>query len=271
MVMRSALIALLLLAPAAARAAQALVVISEPLSPSFREALDGFLAEWGEPVDTASAGRALPPGTRDVVVAFGGRAASRAKRDGAPMVVALAPGFRDEDRAAATVRVAMTPSPERFIGALAAAGVRRLLAVRAPAAEPDFLRRAAAAGERAGVRIDEGVLADPDGLPHLLRHEGVLADAVWLAPDPGTVTPENFSAVREFARARSLPFFAPAAGLVMDEVRGDLTVSFRECGREAARAARELLAGGAATKIVYPPSAADATTVLKSTAPPANR
>ncbi|MBI2788681.1 MAG: hypothetical protein HYX59_08370 [Elusimicrobia bacterium] len=271
MVMRSALLALLLLAPVAARAAQALVVVSEPLTPSFREALDGFLAEWGEPVDTASAGRALPPGSRAVVVAFGGRAAARARRDGTPMIVALAPGYRDEGRAAATVRVAMTPSPERFISALAAAGVRRLLAVREVAADPDFLKRAAAAGERAGVRVDEGILSSPDGLPHLLRHDGVLADAVWLAPDPGTVNPENFGAAREFARARSLPFFAPAAGLVMDEVRGDLTVSFRECGREAARAARELLAGRVTTKVVYPPAAGDITAVLKSTSPSASR
>jgi len=269
--MRAALIALLLLAPAAARAAQALVVVSEPLSASFREALDGFLAEWGEPVDTALAGRALPPGPRAVVVAFGGRAASRARRDRAPMIVALAPGFRDEGRAAATVRVAMTPSPESFVGALAAAGVKRLLAVRTVAADPEFLQRAAAAGERAGVRIDEGILEGADGLPHLLRTDGLLADGVWLAPDPGSVTPENFGAAREFARARSLPFFAPAAGLVMDEVRGDLTVSFRECGREAARAARELLAGRVTAKTVYPPSAAEATTVLKSTTPLENR
>ena len=269
--MRAALIALLLLAPAAARAAQALVVVSEPLSPSFREALDGFLAEWGEPVATAPAGKALPSGPRSVGGAFGGRAALRASRDGAPMIVALAPGYRDEGRAAATVRVAMTPSPESFVGALAAAGVRRLLAVRAVAAEPEFLRRAAAARARAGVRIDAGVLPAPARQPHVRRHEGVLADAVWLAPDPGTVTPENFGAAREFARARSMPFFAPAAGLVMDEVRGDLTVSFRDCGREAARAARELLAGRVTAKTVYPPTAAEATTVLMSTTAPSNR
>jgi hypothetical protein len=137
--------------------------------------------------------------------------------------------------------------------------------VRAVAADADFLRRAAAAGERAGVRIEEGILSGPDGLPHLLRREGVRSDGLWLAPDPGSVTPETFGAAREFARARSMPFFAPAAGLVMDEVRGDLTVSFRDCGREAARAARELLAGRAVETVVYPGSSPGTRTVLLST------
>ncbi len=48
----------------------------------------------------------------------------------------------------------MTPSPERFVSLLAAAGVRRLLAVRAVPPEPEFLRRAAEAGEKAGVAIE---------------------------------------------------------------------------------------------------------------------
>lgn len=266
--MRSALLALLLLAPSGARAAQALVVVNEPLSPSFREALDGFLAEWGVAVDTAPAGRALPPGPRGVIIAFGGHAAARAKGDGAPLVVALAPSYRPDGRGPSTVLVAMTPSPERFIGALAVAGVHRLLAVRSVVADPDFLRRAAAAGERAGVRIEDGLLSSPDELPHMLRKDGLLADGVWLAPDPASVTPETFGAAREFSAARSLPFFAPAAGLVMDEVRGDLTVSFRECGREAARAARELMAGRAVEKIVYPGSQGGARTVLLSTGAP---
>lgn len=265
--MRGALIAVLLLAPAAVRAAQALVVVSEPLSPSTREALDGFLSEWGEPVVTAPAGRALPPGPHGVIVAFGGHAAMHARRDRSPLVVALAPGYRDDGRGPATVRVALTPSPERFISLLAAAGVRRLLAVRAAPADPDFLQRATAAGERSGIVIDDQILPGTDDLPRLLRGGGVRADGVWLAPDPLSVTPETFGAAREFSRARSVPFFAPAAGLVMDEVRGDLTVSFRDCGREAARAARELLAGRAVAKIVYPAPQAEATAVLKSTTP----
>lgn len=269
--MRAALIAFLLLAPSAAFAAQALVVLSEPLSPSFREALEGFLAEWGEPVDTATAGQPLPPGPRGVIVAFGGHAAMRARQNGAPVVVALAPAYRPDGRGPATVRVAMTPSPERLMSLLAAAGVRRLLAVRSVPAEPDFLRRASEAGKKAGVAIDDRILPGPDGLPRLLRRDGVLADGVWLAPDPGAVTPETFGAAREFSRARSVPFFAPAAGLVMDEVRGDLTVSFGECGREAARAARELLAGREVAKVVYPVPSSDAATVRPSSGAASDR
>ncbi len=265
--MRGALLALLFLAPATARAARVLVVVSEPLAGSYREALEGFRAEWGEGVEVASAGRALPPGERGVIVAFGAHAAARARQGGAPMVVALAPTYRADGGRPATVQVAMTPSPERFAAMLAAAGVHRLLAVRSPAADAEFIRLAAVAGKRAGVRIEDAILASADAIPRLLRKDGVLADAIWLAPDPVSVTPQTFGAAREFSRARSLPFFAPAEGLVLNEVRGDLVVSFRECGREAARAARELLAGRLTERVVYPPALSESILVGRSTVP----
>lgn len=269
--MRAPLLALLLLSPSAAFAAKALVVLSEPLSPSFREAYDGFLAEWGEAVDIARADRPLPEGPHDLVVAFGGRAAARARSHERPLVVALAPAYRGKGRDATTVRVAMTPSPERLVAALAAAGVKRLLAVRAAPAEAEFLRRAASAGRAAGVLIEDRILTGPAAMPRLLRRDGVEADGIWLAPDPVSVTPETFGAAREFSRARAVPFFAPAAGLVEGEVRGELTVSFRDCGREAARAARELLAGRATAKVVYPGSLPAALSAPPSTAPATNR
>lgn len=250
--MRAAPIFLLALAPAAARAAQALVVLSEPLAPPYREALEGLRAEWAQTLETASASRPLPPGPHGVIIALGGHAAMRARQDGAPLVVALAPAYRAESPGPLTVRIAMTPSPERFVNLLAAAGVHRLLAVRAVAAEPAFVRRTDAAGKRSGVLIKDEILPAPDGLPRLLRGAGARADAIWLAPDPGAVTPETFSVAREFARARAIPFFAPAAGLVKEDIRGELAVSFRECGSEAARAAKEILAGRPVAEVVYP-------------------
>lgn len=248
--MRRALMILLLQAPAAARAAETLVVLSEPLSSAHREALDGLRAELGETIEIASADRSLPPGPHGVVVAFGSRAALRARRAGAPMVVALAPAYRGENPMK-TVRVAMTPSPDRFVTVLAAAGVRRLFAVRSGERGGDFLRSAAEAGKRVGVTIEEGTLSSAQDLPQALRKSGRDADAIWLAPDPAVVSPEAFAVAREYARARAILFFAPAAGLVKDEVRGELTVTFRDCGREAGRAAREILAGHDIAEVVY--------------------
>ena len=250
--MRSALAALLALAPASARAERILVVLSDPLRASTEEALEGFRSEWSMEIDTASAREPLPTEPHDVIVAFGSRAAELVRNEDAPLVIALAPAFRAYRRRSATVRVAMTPPPERFADILAAAGVRRLLAVRGAPADEDFVRRAVEAGRPGGVMIDNRVIGAPEDLPEVLRGPGLEADALWLAPDPGTVTAETFGAAREYARARGIPFFAPAAGLVADEIRGGLTVSFRDCGREAARAARELLAGRSIAKIVYP-------------------
>lgn len=248
--MRALLLAVFALAPASAFGAQALVVVSEPMSSSVREALEGLRSEWSVPFETVSASRPLPPGPHGVIIAFGGRAALRARHSPSPLVVALAPSYRPDKHG--TVVVAMTPSPERFVSDLAAAGVKRLLAVRAVPADAEFSRRAAEAGKLAGVEIEVEILAEPGALPRLLRAAGPRSEAIWLAPDPESVTPENFEVAREFARARGIPLFAPAAGLVSDEVRGELTVSFRDCGREAARAAQELLAGRQVSAIAYP-------------------
>ena len=250
--MRAALALLLALLPASAGAATALLVLSEPLTSPYREALEGLRAEWGEAIETVSAGRALPRGPYGVIIALGGRAALRAQGTDAPLVVALAPSYRGESRGSAMVRVDLAPSPESFVRILAAMGVHRLIALRSRPADADFSRRIAAAGKTAGVIIEDEIFSATDDLPKLLREIGQRGDAVWMAPDPGAVTAETFRTVREFARARAIPFFAPTAGLATEGIRGELTVSFRDCGKEAARAARGLLAGLDLPGVAYP-------------------
>lgn len=251
--MRLALVLALLLGPLAADAANVLVVLSGERSSSYSEALEGFRSEWPEEADVVSADGPSPAGPYGVVVALGGRAARRASRYDAPLVVALAPGYRVGARRAKTVKIAMTPSPESFARIVGGAGVRRLLAVRGPrVSDGDFPRLASEWAERFGVALVDRALTSPGALPRLLRDAGRDADGIWLAPDPAAVTPETFGAVREFARARGIPFFAPAEGLVSEGARGELTVSFRDCGREAAKTARSLLAGRAVSEVVYP-------------------
>lgn len=245
--MRASVLACLLPLASPAWGAEALVVLSEPLSAVHREALQGLEAAWAGSLNVSAADRPLPAGPHGVIIAFGGSAAAAARRDGAPLIAALAPGYRG-----AAVLVALTPSPERFVSLLAGRGVRRLLVIRATPAEEDFSRRASSAAAAAGLSITDAYLASHRSLPALLRREGLEADAIWLAPDPDAVTPGNFAAIREFARARGVLFFAPAAGLVSKDSLGDLTVSFNDCGREAGRAARELLAGRHVAEVVYP-------------------
>ena len=243
---------LLLLIPIPARAARLLVVLNEPLSLSYREALEGLRAEWTDTIETAPADRPLPLGPHGVIIALGQRAALKSRAAGTPLVVALAPAYRADGPAPATVIIAMTPSPERLVRFLAAAGVKRLLALRSTPAEAEFARRAAEAGKAVGVVIEDGIIRAQDDLPLLLRDAGARADALWLTPDPTAVTPLNFAVAKEYARVRSIPFFAPSTGLVSGDVRCELAVSFRACGREAARAARGILVGRPAAKIIYP-------------------
>lgn len=246
--MRSAALAGLLIAGSVpARGGSALVMVSEPMLPCYREALEGVRAEWKGPLEVAVAGRPGPRRPYAVTIALGGAAAREALHAGVPTVSALAPGDRG-----ATVRVALTPSPETVVAVLAAIGVRRLLAIRSSPAEADFSRRAGAGAAAAGIEIEYAILSSPDGLPALLRRAGRKADGIWLSPEPGAVTPATFAATREYARARRIPFFAPAPGLVGTDSRGDLSVSFGDCGRRAARAARELQAGRPVPKVVYP-------------------
>lgn len=226
-------------------------MLCEPLS-AHREALEGLRSEWTGTIEISPVGRPLAPGPRDAIITFGGRAAMRAGQARAPTVTALAPGHPAQDPGPAKALIAMTPSPEHFATILSAAGIHRLLAVRGVPAEKEFVRRAAEAGHRSGVTIEDVNLTSPAELRRVPRGAGARADAVWLAPDPRAVTREIFAVARGFARAHGMPFYAPLAGLVSGEIRGELAVSFRACGREAARAAKELLAGRPVARIVYP-------------------
>lgn len=237
-------------APAAAPA-KVIVVIRDRPTPPYQEALAGARAEWGRPLEVYSVGQPLPPGPVGVVITLGARAARSARRLGAPLIAALAPSHYARGDPPGTVRVAMTPSPERVIDLLKAAGVRRLLAVRASPADAEFSRRAAIAGSTAGVDIEDAVVASSDELSGVLRLAGERADGIWLVPDPDAVTPENYEALRRFTRARGMPFFAPSPGLVAEGARGELAVSFRECGVQAARAARGLATGRPFAPVVY--------------------
>ena len=267
--MRAALLALLL-APAA-RAERLLVVLPEHASAPYQEALEGIRAAWTGELETATDAKSLPEKPGDVVIALGARAARRARACGSPVVVALAPSFRAPARRG-LVRVLMTPAPEDIARRLAGSGVKRLLLLHSGNGHAEFARRAEEEARREGIEIVLATIAVGEDLPSALRRAGE-ADAVWLAPDPDLVVPETFLAVREFAKALAIPFFAPTPGLAKDGARPDLAASFKDCGRAAALAAAELAAGRPVAEAVHPAAAewaAAASSVSPSTSPVAS-
>lgn len=253
--MRLALAAALLLAPAAARAADIVVVAPEEPSGPYAEALRGICDALAScpPVLTPTA--ALPAEAR-VVIALGRRAARRTVPARAVLVTALTPGFeaRRAPGSGPVVRVGLTLSPDDFAGRLRALrpGTRRIALLWTAPASGRFAAAVRDAARPLGIEAFPVETSDPpDELPPLLRAMAEV-DAVWLAPDPELVTQAVFDEVAESARARGAAFYSPAPGLTGRGADPALAPSFRAVGERAGAAAHDALAGRPAQDTVYP-------------------
>lgn len=244
-----------LLAPSA-RAADIVAVAPAAPMPPYQEALQGVCDALGAcpPVLTAANGLVLPADAR-VVIALGGRAARLRYPARATLVTALTPGFdaRAGEGDGPVVRVRLTYAPDEFVRRLKAAKpeARRALLLWSRPASGRFARAAAAAATPLGLTAIPVEVADFGDVPALLRSLPD-ADALWLAPDPGLVTPTLFDAAREIARGRGMTFFAPAPGLAERGADPALAPAFRAAGLAAGAAAREALAGLPAADEAYP-------------------
>ena len=121
----------------------------------------------------------------------------------------------------------------------------------APAEEYE-IRELTTAAAALGVTILSERIADPAKLPARLRGLTGRADAFWLFPDPGLVTPETFAILREYSYAQKTPFFAPTEGLAEKGATASLSASYFDVGRAAARALRARLSGNDVTVLVHP-------------------
>ncbi|MBI3566317.1 MAG: hypothetical protein HY079_14070 [Elusimicrobia bacterium] len=239
---RRAAAALALAAWAAAPASAAVRAVLSSESEHYRQAYEGFQEAWGESVPAAILGRdEVAEG--DVVVAFGSRAAMR-PWPGAPFRVAcLAPGAPRRDD---LVSVEMLPEPGPLV-----ARIKRLMprikvlrVLWSSALEDGQVGELAAAAEAQGIKVLSERVEDPARLPEHLRLLSGRSDALWLMPDPLLVSARNFAVLREFSAAARVPFFAPTEGLAEKGATATLAAPFRDIGRAAAAALKELQAGG---------------------------
>ena len=239
-------------------AQEVVAVLSAELAP-YQEAYAGFEEAFGSPATRVCLHHEaleIGPDTR-VIVTFGGRAALAAYPEGIPVVYCLAPGARlarDEDRGG-SIRVAMLPRAGFVVSRLREIqpDLKRLGVLWMSEAMADFTSQLGQAASAFGVQVLIGRLGSEAELPDRLR--GLLsdeADALWLAPDPVLINATTFALLKEFCRSSDIPFYVPTSGLVEKGAVASVSSSFREIGRTAGAAAREVLEGRIGEKVRYP-------------------
>lgn len=236
-------------------AQEVIAVISPPPGP-YEAAHRAFVAEMGRDVPAVRLPGRLRAARARVVVAFGGQAAVQSIPETSTLIVCLAPGLAKRlSRSGGLAHIAMRPAPDRLLSELRRVqpGLRRLAVLSDGLDSKAYISGLERAGSGLGIRIIAPRASGRDGVPGALRSLlAEKADAVWLAPDPGLVTPENFQTIAQFSWDNDIPFYAPTRGLAAAGAAGAVSVGPEEAGRTAAELARRALAGEALPELVYP-------------------
>ena len=247
------LLALLLVVAAPARAQDVVVVLGSDLAP-YREAYEGFVTAFGEPVELLTLGGKPPKGAR-VVVAFGGKAALQRYPTGVTLVYGLAPGVRAEREPgeARAVKIPMEPAPAALLGRLGALqpGLKRLAVLWASKGGEESVARLVQDGSARGVEVLSERLESADDLPAALRRLRGKADALWLPPDPLLINARNFDIIKRYAYDNDVPFYVPTEALAEKGAAAAVSVGYSDAGRAAAAAARAVLTGKPPTEDVF--------------------
>jgi ABC transporter substrate binding protein len=217
-------------------------VLSSELGP-YREALEGFQETVGQRVVVILAGSSAP-NVREarIVVAFGGKAAMLGYPEDAALVYCMAPGMdlRRSQRNAPTLKIELLPHPDVVLAGLRIMqpSMKRLAVIWSSDGSGPYVREIQRAARRLGIELLSERLKSGDELPDVLRSFAARkAEALWLAPDPVLINPENFVMIRSFATTNRIPFYAPTQGLVELGAVAAISASFRSIGRSAGRIA----------------------------------
>jgi hypothetical protein len=245
----SLLAVLLATSPAGSAAADPVVAVVSSELQAYRAAIGGLQESLGFPVQVLSAAAGdprLPAGVR-AVVSFGSRAAHARYPDGVALVYCMAPATRasDLDHPGAIVEIPMLPPPVAVVQLFRdlQPGLRRLAVPWRARTVGRELEDAVEEVRRFGVQMILVQVPDDDAAPDRLRGLPSSVDALWLVPDPLLVNEYTFSLCREFAISKSIPFYAPTAGLVEKGAVAAVAASFEELGRTAAGVAKAALGG----------------------------
>lgn len=256
----TSLLGFFLAAAETASAQEVLAVLSAELGP-YREAFEGFQETLGRSVPSIPITEDTPRISREtrIVIAFGGKAAQWNYPDRVVLIYGMAPGtmLGLKDRKGLSIEVNILPRAATVLSRLKEMqpNLKRLAVLWSSKSVEDYLHAVRKASESMGIDILSERLDSAVDLPNRLRRLFGEADAIWLLPDPVLVNAQNFSILKEYSWSNRIPFYAPTAGFVQQGATASVTSSFREVGRAAGLAAREVLSGEWVQEIVYPAKA----------------
>ncbi len=243
--------------PAVGWGQQAVAVLSSDLGP-YREALEGFREAFGQTIPSYNLSEdklKLSPETR-IVVAFGGKAALFPYPEPVTLVYCMAPGteLNPGNRRGSSVGIGMLPRASIIFPKLKEiqTNLKRLAVFWSSEFMGHYVESMRQAAVPMEIEIVSQRLKGPDELPERLRSLFQSIDAVWLMPDPLLINSQSFNVFKEFSWSNKVPFYAPTAGLVEQGATASISASFREIGRAAASAARQVLSGKPLEDAIYP-------------------
>lgn len=242
---------------AGVHAQEVVAVLSAELGP-YREAFEGFQEVLGRPVPSIPITEGTPRLSMEtrVIVAFGGKAAQWEYPDRVVLIYGMAPGttLGLRDRKGLSVEVNILPRAATVLARLKEIQphLKRLAVLWSSKSTEDYLNEVRKASHSSGIEILSERLNGPVDLPDRLRSLFGKIDALWLLPDPVLVNAQNFSILKEYSWSNRIPFYAPTAGFVQQGATASVSSGFREVGRAAGLAAKEVLSGEWRQGIVYP-------------------
>lgn len=250
------LLLLAALAAAPSTSARDVVAVLSGAPGPYQTAFEGFVKELGREVPTVRLPASLPAAGASVIVAFGGEAAVQPYPKGAILIVCLAPGLKTRSRHRGPfAHVTMKPPAHKLLLELLRLqpGLKRLGVLSHGLDTDGYAAELKRSGKALGVEVICPRASGRDGAAAALRAAlEAGADAVWLAPDPLLVTPENFEMIKRFSWDNGLPFYAPSRGLAVAGAAAAVSISPAEQGRQTAVLARRALAGERLPEFVYP-------------------
>jgi len=194
----------------------------------------------------------------DAVFALGAQAAVLARREfpEIPLVFAMVMDWRRHGLARnGTAGVALEMPVDDLLTRykFMLPGLERVGLIYSSTMSRSFIENARAAAERVGITLLEEAVSAPDQVAGAYRRLRRDIDAVWMIPDPGVVTRDNFAYLAHRTGNDRIAFLAFSENFVRAGALMSITPDYATMGSQSAALLRRLLRDTHAKSVVQSP------------------